>query len=118
MGSGSACMERTGTSRSCPSGPARQVAGRHVVRQLDAVGGLEEFAQLLADVGVPMVPAGQSVRALATGVLPPSSLPRHAADLFASQFDAVTTFSAAAEGCDALVATGMMPAAAGARPVA
>ncbi|MGH3865863.1 MAG: glycosyltransferase [Pseudonocardiaceae bacterium] len=35
--------------------------------------------------------------------------------LIASQFDAVT---AASEGCDALVATGMMPAAAGARSVA
>ncbi len=35
--------------------------------------------------------------------------------MIASQFDAVT---AAAEGCDALVATGMMPAAAGARSVA
>src|SRR5918998_644212 len=42
MGSGSACMERTGTSRSCPSGPTRQVAGRHVVGQPDAVGGLVE----------------------------------------------------------------------------
>src|SRR5438552_3558501 len=42
MGSGSACMERTGTSRSCPSGPARPVAGRHVVGQPDAVGGLVE----------------------------------------------------------------------------
>jgi len=35
-------MERTGTSRSCPSGPARQVAGRHVVGQPDAFGGLVE----------------------------------------------------------------------------
>jgi hypothetical protein len=42
MGSGSACMERTGTSRSCPSGPARQVAGWHVVGQPDAVGSLVE----------------------------------------------------------------------------
>ena len=41
MGSGSACMERTGTSRSCPSrARARQVAGRHAVGQPDAVGGL------------------------------------------------------------------------------
>src|SRR5258708_6114124 len=38
MGSGSACMERTGTSRSYPSGPARQVARRYVVGQPDAVG--------------------------------------------------------------------------------
>ncbi|MGH3857836.1 MAG: hypothetical protein ACRDR6_30985, partial [Pseudonocardiaceae bacterium] len=54
--------------------------------------------------GVPMVPVGQSARALTIGA-PPSSanLPRHAAELIASQFDAVT---AAAEGCDALVATG------------
>ena len=35
-------MERTGTSRSCPSGPARQVAGRYVVGQPDAVSGLVE----------------------------------------------------------------------------
>ena len=35
-------MERTGTSRSCPSEPARQGAGRHVVGQPDAVGGLVE----------------------------------------------------------------------------
>ncbi|WP_411085924.1 glycosyltransferase [Streptomyces sp. 061-3] len=76
----------------------------------------EDFAQRLADVGVPMVPVGRSARALTTAA-PPSSadLPRRAAELIASQFDAVT---AAAEGCDALVATGMMPAAAGARSVA
>jgi hypothetical protein len=35
-------MEPTGTSRSCPSEPTRQVAGRHVVGQPDAVGGLVE----------------------------------------------------------------------------
>ncbi|WP_326602590.1 glycosyltransferase [Streptomyces sp. NBC_01799] len=76
----------------------------------------EDFAQRLAGVGVPMVPVGQSARALTTAA-PPSSadLPRRAAELIASQFAAVT---AAAEGCDALVATGMMPAAAGARSVA
>jgi hypothetical protein len=33
-------MQRTGTSSSCPSGPARQAAGRHLVGQPDAVGGL------------------------------------------------------------------------------
>lgn len=70
----------------------------------------EDFAQRLAGVGVPMVPVGRSARALTTAA-PPSSadLPRRAAELIASQFAAVT---AAAEGCDALVATGMMPAAA------
>jgi vancomycin aglycone glucosyltransferase len=75
----------------------------------------EDFAQRLAGVGVPLVPVGQSARALTTAASPPSSLPRRAAELIASQFDAVT---AAAEGCDALVATGMLPAAAGARSVA
>lgn len=77
----------------------------------------EEFLDLLAGVGVPLVPFGQSARTLTTAAPPPSAadLPRRAAELIASQFDAVT---AAAEGCDALVATGMMPAAAGARSVA
>ena len=78
----------------------------------------EDFAQRLAGVGVPMVPVGQSLRALTIGAPPRSSLPRHAAELIAGQFDAVTAVTAAAEGCDALVATGMMPAAAGTRSVA
>ncbi|WP_433345148.1 glycosyltransferase [Microtetraspora malaysiensis] len=77
----------------------------------------EDFARRLAGVGVPMVPVGRSARALTTAPPPPSpaDLPRRAAELIAGQFDAVT---AAAEGCDALVATGMMPAAAGALSVA
>ncbi|MET9384264.1 glycosyltransferase [Streptomyces sp. NPDC002928] len=76
----------------------------------------EEFAELLAGVGVPLVPVGRSARAL-TAAAPPSAanLPQRAAELIAGQFEAVT---AAAEGCDALVATGVMPAAAGARSVA
>ena len=78
----------------------------------------KDFAQRLAGVGVPMVPVGQSLRALTIGAPPRSSLPRHAAELIAGQFDAVTAVTAAAEGCDALVATGMMPAAAGTRSVA
>ncbi|WP_330255380.1 glycosyltransferase [Nocardia sp. NBC_00565] len=75
----------------------------------------EDFARRLAGVGVPMVPVGQSARALTTAAPPPSSLPERAAAVIASQFDAIT---AAAEGCDALVATGMLPAAAGALSVA
>jgi len=77
----------------------------------------EDFAQRLAGVGVPLVPFGRSARALTTAAMPPSAadLPRRAAELIASQFDVVT---AAAEGCDALVATGVMPAVAGARAVA
>ncbi|RAY15253.1 glycosyltransferase [Actinomadura craniellae] len=75
----------------------------------------EDFAQRLAGVGVPLVPVGRSARALTTGAPPPSSLPQRAAELIAGQLDAVT---AAAEGCDALVATGVLPAVAGARSVA
>ena len=67
------------------------------------------FAERLAEVGVEMVPVGASARTLATG---------QPADLFAGQFDAVNAVTAAAEGCDALVATGMMPAAAGVRSAA
>ena len=63
------------------------------------------------------VPVGQPVRPLVHGATLPSvaDVPRRAAELIAAQFDKV---AAAAEGCDALVATGLMPAAAGARSVA
>ena len=68
-----------------------------------------DFADLLARVDVPLVPVGQSVRALVHGATPPSTAdaPRVAADLVAAQFD---TVAAAVEECDALVATGLMPA--------
>jgi vancomycin aglycone glucosyltransferase len=68
-----------------------------------------DFADQLARIDVPMVAAGQSVRALVHGAKPASAAdaPRVAAELVASQFD---TVAAAAEGCDALVATGLMPA--------
>jgi vancomycin aglycone glucosyltransferase len=68
-----------------------------------------DFAELLARVGVPLVPVGRPVRPLVTGAGPPpaADLPRRAAALVAAQFD---TVAAVAEGCDALVATGVMPA--------
>ncbi|MFF3290123.1 glycosyltransferase [Streptomyces sp. NPDC003023] len=77
----------------------------------------EEFAQLPAGAGVEMVPVGRSVRALVTGATPPTpaGLPGRAAELTAACFDKV---AAAAEGCDVLVATGLMPAAAATRSVA
>jgi vancomycin aglycone glucosyltransferase len=75
----------------------------------------EDYARRLAGVGVPLVPVGPSARALTEAPPPPSSLPRYAAEIIAAQVDVVT---AAAEGCDVLVATGMMPAAAGALSVA
>ncbi|MGW0394623.1 glycosyltransferase [Streptomyces sp. NPDC003042] len=77
----------------------------------------EEFAERLGEVGVEMVPTGRPVRPLVTSVTPGSAvgLAQRAAELMAAQFD---TVAAAAEGCDALVATGPLPATAGARSVA
>ncbi len=71
-----------------------------------------DCAQRLAEVGVPLVPVGQPVRPLLHGATPPSAadVPRRAAELIAAQFDKL---AAAAGGCDALVASGLMPAAAG-----
>jgi vancomycin aglycone glucosyltransferase len=68
-----------------------------------------DFAELLARVGVPLVPVGQPARPPVTGATPPSAadLPRRAAGLAAAQLD---TVAAAAEECDALVATGVTPA--------
>ena len=70
-----------------------------------------DFAALLERVGVPLVPLGPSVRSVVTGERPDAF--RLAAELVAARFD---TLTAAAEGCDALLATGLMPA--GARDVA
>jgi vancomycin aglycone glucosyltransferase len=77
-----------------------------------------DFKEQAARTGVPMVPAGRSVRELVHGVhdrkpSTPADAPRVAAELVAAQFE---TVAAAAEGCDALVASGLMPA--GARTVA
>jgi vancomycin aglycone glucosyltransferase len=76
-----------------------------------------DCAERLAEVGVPLVPAGEPVRALVHRATPPSpaDVPRLTAELIATWFDQV---AAAAEGCDALVASGVIPAAVGARSVA
>ena len=65
--------------------------------------------RLAAEVNAPLVPVGRPVRPMITGTTPPSAadLPPRAAQLAAAQFD---TVAAVAEGCDALVATGVMPA--------
>ena len=75
-----------------------------------------DWAERLAEVGVPLTPVGEPVRPLMHGVTPPSpaDVPRRAAELIAAQFDEL---GPAAEGCDALVATGLLPAVAGARSV-
>ncbi|MGZ3586150.1 MAG: glycosyltransferase [Candidatus Limnocylindrales bacterium] len=75
----------------------------------------EEFAALFARVGVTVIPLGPSTRSVAAGLKAPSpdAAFRLAAELVAARFK---TLPAVAEGCDALVATGLMPA--GARSVA
>jgi vancomycin aglycone glucosyltransferase len=79
--------------------------------------GPPDCADRLAEAGVPLVPVGAPVRALLHGAAPPSmaDVPRRIDELIATWFAEVTP---AAEGCDALVAGGLMPAAAGARSVA
>ncbi|BBY36185.1 glycosyl transferase [Mycobacterium mantenii] len=72
-----------------------------------------EFVELLAGVGVQMLPFGDSLRAMKTGATPSEEvLRRHLDGLIAAQFD---TVAAAAQGCDALVVAGFPPAAAAAR---
>jgi vancomycin aglycone glucosyltransferase len=75
----------------------------------------EEFAALFSRVGMTVVPLGPSTRSIAAGLKAPApdAAFRLAAELVAARFQALP---AAAEGCDVLVATGLMPA--GARSVA
>ncbi|ARQ70541.1 glycosyltransferase [Streptomyces marincola] len=75
----------------------------------------EEFAALLARADVPFVPLGPPVRPMVAGPRPPTADDafRYAAELVAARFG---TLGEAAEGCDALLATGLLPA--GARDVA
>lgn len=76
-----------------------------------------EFARVLANADVPMVPAGQAVRPLVTGAdAPPTGdFATRTTAIIAEHFDQITT---AAAGCDAIVATGMFPVAAAARTAA
>ncbi|WP_232661257.1 glycosyltransferase [Pseudonocardia sp. TRM90224] len=69
-----------------------------------------DFADRLAEVGVPLVPMGFAVRELVASKPSPAEV---AAALVAQHFDVV---GKAAEDCDAVVATGLMPA--GVRSVA
>ena len=75
----------------------------------------EEFAALFARVGIAPIPLGPSTRSIAAGLKAPSPQAafRLASELVAARFETLPT---AAEGCDVLVATGLMPA--GARSVA
>lgn len=76
----------------------------------------QDFIDLLARAGVPLVPACSPVRKwIEAAKRSTDGLPQHAARLIAGQYVAI---GAAAEGCDAIVATGLMPSAAAARCVA
>lgn len=70
-----------------------------------------EYAQRLAGAGVLLMPVGGPVRPLMHGATPLSAeeLGRRRLELVAEQFDRL---SEAAEGCDVLVATGLMQVAA------
>jgi vancomycin aglycone glucosyltransferase len=76
-----------------------------------------DWAERLARYGVPLVPIGPPVYALVHGPTPPSmaDVPRRIAELIAEQFEKLP---AVAEGCDAVVATGLFPVTASARSVA
>ncbi|GAA4024155.1 glycosyltransferase [Allokutzneria multivorans] len=75
----------------------------------------EEFAELLNRVGVELVPLGPTVRSVVANPNPPTSQEafRLAPELVKARFE---TLGEATKGCDAVVATGLMPA--GARDVA
>ena len=77
----------------------------------------EEFARLLSSNEVPMIPVGEAVRPLVTGTAAPSVMDvrERTAAILTEQYAAVT---AAAAGCDAILATGMFPVAAAARSAA
>jgi len=87
--------------------------------------GDEEFAALLARAGVPMAPAFAPVREWAKEMITRSRsaspedrarlISGQAAEIVARQYEALT---AAAEGCDAVVAFGLFPSCAAARMVA
>ncbi len=77
-----------------------------------------EFVDLLDRAGVPLAPAYTQVRKFVADALanrPPMPLPQRAAGVLKGQYDAI---SAAAEGCDAILAAGLFPSTAAARCVA
>jgi vancomycin aglycone glucosyltransferase len=67
-----------------------------------------DFTELAERVGVPLIPMGPSLRELLHGEKPltAADAPQTAANLVAMQFETME----AADGCDAVVATGLMPA--------
>jgi vancomycin aglycone glucosyltransferase len=83
----------------------------------------EEFKQLFAAAGVPLLPAFASVRQWLAEVLPQRatlSLPKLAARVMAGQYEAITTAAQAfgAKGCDVMITTGLFSSVVAARAVA
>ena len=76
-----------------------------------------DFAERLDQAGLPWLAVGAPVRPLVHGAEPPSmdDVPRRMDELLGDWFGKVT---GAAEGCDVVVATGLVPAAAAARSIA
>ncbi|MFJ1751646.1 glycosyltransferase [Kitasatospora sp. NPDC088134] len=76
----------------------------------------EDFAALLERVGVPLVPLGPTVKSIVANPKPPTGQDafKLAPALVAARFE--TLAAVATDGCDAVLATGLMPA--GARDVA
>ncbi len=76
-----------------------------------------DCADRLAEVDVPLVPVGPPVHSLVHAAKPPSpaDVPRRVAEVSAAAFDKI---GVAAEGCAAVLASGVMPAVAAARSVA
>ncbi|WP_433041640.1 glycosyltransferase [Dactylosporangium sp. CS-033363] len=75
-----------------------------------------DCAARLDELGVPLVPVGRPAKEIAHGERPAApDVQRIAAGLIAAQFDGL---AAAAQGCDAIVTSGLLPVAAGARSVA
>jgi vancomycin aglycone glucosyltransferase len=78
--------------------------------------GDQEFVDLLTRAGVTLAPAFMPVREwIDSAKRAPADLPTYAARMIGPQYDAI---DAAAEGCDAVVATGLLPSAAAAQCVA
>lgn len=75
-----------------------------------------EFIDLLDRAGVPFAPAFMGVRDwIAVAGKPPMDLPKRAAQMAFAQFGAI---SSAAEGCDLIVGTGLMPSCVASQVVA
>jgi vancomycin aglycone glucosyltransferase len=94
-------------------GVALQSRGAEVVVSAPAD---QEFIDLLARAGVPLAPAFMPVRDwIASAQKAPADIPTYGMRMIGRQYEAI---NAAAEGCDAIVATGLMPSAAAAQSVA